>query len=497
MAPEGNESPKAKPAPRRATNELKKSLLSDKKFLWSVGWRIGLGIIFILGLLGIRAWTLYQSASESIQKQIETTTVNLSNRIASSDLEIRTLIATTDSELSNRVYSSKAEITNLIVHTFESSNITTIVKEVAADRAGQILEQQVQPEVAKLTNDIAAFSQKIDDLRKTKEQQDLQIQTLNSNLVGSLKIEDDLQSVIADAKQALSRLDEQSKFVTTCVLADHDDRRAYEKLVKWGRDSSFKFKDAAYAVADKIDSGYYKYHGSYTVVPWSDIPAADKKESWTMLDVISWWRVAGVGAAKDYIDYVSSRTNLTDEQKLAFLRNVYLVDSHNSLYAQTTAAEFVAGKLNANYNPCFAFGDIEKHWSEYIATNHLFSTVTNLPANGVYDIITSTETNRFLTIRAWGDVRFVVFKLRYPAIKGTIEGKWIDYSTAIGGDLSVPNPQAFYRNLVWTYFNITNDEVKLEFKYEKDASTTNVVNIEVSTNKMTVDHSAEIPIPAP
>ena len=80
----------------------------------------------------------------------------------------------------------------------------------------------------------------------------------------------------------------------------------------------------------------------------------------------------------DYLSFVWGHTNLNKEQKLSFLRNAYLEDSRNSLQAANKAAEIVAEELKAKYNPPLEFKPVEKLWSEFRATNHLFSSSTNL-----------------------------------------------------------------------------------------------------------------------
>jgi hypothetical protein len=377
---------------------------------------------------------------------------------------------------------------------FKTERIRTTISDVAAERAGSILEQEVRPAVIKLTNDIGVFSRKIDDLVKTKEQQDTQIATLNSSLGVSKIIESNLQSTIGVARTALNELDSQSQFVTTSILADHDDRQAYERLIRWRADPSFKYRDSAGKIASRIQAEYFSYTGAWDIVPWAVIPNGTNHDNWGMRDVVDCWRTLPSIFAKNFIDFMIGNTNIMEEQRLSFLRQAYLVNSRNSLYAEQAAAYHMASVLQAKYNPCFVFDDIEKKWTEFTSTNHLFAMSTVL-SNTTYDIIIpSFATNRFSILRSWGNVDYCLLRLNHSFIPGTLKGKWHEYSTGITSDIDVSDT---FGNIVFAYFRDSDlSNLKFEFCYQADTSVANVNDISVGTNSITFDHSSQITIPA-
>ena len=103
-----NDKPKTKPPPRRATKDLKESLLKDGWFLWSVFWRIGLAVVFvagtIIGIIGYSVKDFIKDSEDRIKKEIDTTEISLSNRVVASSVQI----------------------SNLVLKTFESSNVTSV-----------------------------------------------------------------------------------------------------------------------------------------------------------------------------------------------------------------------------------------------------------------------------------------------------------------------------------------------------------------------------------
>jgi hypothetical protein len=321
---------------------------------------------------------------------------------------------------------------------------------------------------------------------------DARIGEVDQRLKQSQEIETNLQSVIDDAREAVRRLDTDSEFVTTAILADHDDRSAYEKLVNLGNDQSFPHHEPAARVAARIQASYYKDQRPWVTIRWSN--TASNRFSWNMEEVNAVWKTMADDVASDFIRFVWASTNLSKEQRISFLRNAYLKDSYNSLQTANTAAAFVAEELGAAYNPSFIYSGIEKRWLEYSATNHLFTMPTNCPTNIVYDIVPPTLTNRVVILRDWGDTKLVSFKLQYPAIVGSIEGLCFKYSQTSVEKLILA--KANYLNFVWGAFNNWDGNItKFEFRYERDYSKTNVQTINITTNNVILDGSFQVPIP--
>lgn len=378
---------------------------------------------------------------------------------------------------------------------FKTERIRATISGVAADRASQILEHEVHPAVAKLTNDIAVFSAKIEDLSKTKDQQEVQIAALNHDLRNSQTIESNLNNTLTEARNALKKLDEQSEFVTTVILADHDDREAFWKLYDWAWVSQSRFKIESQEIFHRIQGGYLDYVGPYSAIEWDQIPGATNRNNWKLDDIVNCWNHIRPASARAFMDFVQGQTNLTKEEQLSFLRHVYLKDSHNSLYAQTTAAYDAAAMLNANYNPVFIFTDIEEKFAAFSSTNHLFTLDTNLPTDTIYDIIPSADTNRVKIIRRWTNTICLEFKLKASPVPGTLKGKWLNHSFGGTQDFSTGTP---IKNICVGFANdIDLTDGKFEFRYQQDSSNSNAKDVALTNNLLVVDQSFAIPIPGP
>ena len=377
-------------------------------------------------------------------------------------------------------------VTNQINLQFRESRISNIVVSVASNEATNLLLKQIHPTITLFQGSVS------NSLVRLETNIDARIGEVDQRLKQSQEIETNLQSVIDDAREAVRRLDTDSEFVTTAILADHDDRSAYEKLVNWGTNQSFRHHDSSKRVADGIQISYYNDQRPWTVLDWPT--SASNRFSWTMEDIVAAWKVITKSGANDFIRLVWANTNLSKEQRISFLRNVYLKDSGNSLQAANTAAAFVSEELKVAYNPAFMYSAIEKRWLEYSTTNHLFTIPTNCPTNVVYDIIPPTSTNRVVILRDWGENKLVLFKLQYPATAGSIDGLFFKYSQTSAQKLNTWPPS--YLNVVWAAFhNWEGNMIKCEFKYERDFSKTNVQTISITTNNLILDGSFQIPLP--
>ncbi len=469
----------------KAVAEILKQSREEIEWVHKAYFFIG-GAVAMLVAIGI--WFTYHAASEwksDIEKVVTDAEVSATNHFA--QFESNTV---------KQLEISSGEITNLIARTFESSNITHIVENVAAVRAGTILEEKVRPVVERYTNQLMNVASKIDDLDKTKEQQDKRIEQLNGSIGASQTIETNLQSTLSDARSTLTRLDEQSSFITTSILADHDDRDAYEQLIRWSKDSSFKYKDSAFKLKGAIQMAYFQYHGSYTLINWDAIPMTNH-ESWNNIQIGTFWNVLPSALANAYVEFVSSATNITAEQRLDFLRGVYLKDSRNSLLAQNTAAEKAAEFLKANYNPSFEFASLEKAWMEFSKTNRLFVSTKSDSTNLIDEILfPATDTNRVRVLMDGKDAKLISFKLRQPVVAKTLEGKFSDVQNGACQDMSVT---VCYKNFAWGWFpkDLSLDVSKFEIRYEPDVTQTNVETLKIEGDEIVFENSKRFRLPSP
>jgi hypothetical protein len=274
----------------------------------------------------------------------------------------------------------------------------------------------------------------------------------------------ELRSLISDANTALERLKVESDFLTTTILADHDDRDAYETLANIAHDKNDERSSRAWAVINRIALDYGNALRSRIVVNWDTNSIATNRHTWGMDIIGHVWNEMTFDNAADFIVFVGAHTNITKEQKLSFFRKVYLKDSKRSLHAQHEAAKLAAKELGANYRFPFQFGDIENFWKEFTATNHLFDVTNNSDEEMKYQVMRSTDTNRVIIIPQ-GEKKCVIFVLDAPAERTPIRGKAFGYSNSIIYDLPMND---VYGHLATTRIIGWNgiDEIKFEIMYK-------------------------------
>jgi hypothetical protein len=317
---------------------------------------------------------------------------------------------------------------------------------------------------------------------------------IRSNVLAQISpLRKELLVTMADAKKGVDRLEEVTAFAVTVVLADHDDRAAYERLKRWPLDPAAKDQDAAITALRSIQARYSLPERAWTPVSWETIPDGTNRYSWHMDRIAAIWNTLPAFWAKDFVNFAWSCTNITQEQRMSFARNACLKDSRNSLQAAHTAAGKLAGALGADYNPPFDYSDIERKWGFYWKTNHLFTASAREPTNTVYDILLPSTEDRVVVVRDWGETKFLLFKLRYPAVPGSVQGKLFEYPHSLVADVKLA-PES-HLNAVWAYRNNwKSEEAKLEFRYTRDLSATNVQMVNITTNSLILDGSFHIPI---
>lgn len=410
------------------------------------------------------AVTYAQNAVAEMRTNIEQQLVSMRSNMNS---DMVTLSTSLKQEMVSVDRRSKEELTNQ----FGSEKIQNLVHAEAKDRIDAIADPlissnitvKIEPRLKEIDANLAESNKKLKDI-------DSNLLDSNKKLAESDQKADELRKLIAQADNALKQLNESSDFLQKTVLADHDDRNAFEALLNICNNPTNKYQSDAIAITQRIRLSYfYRHNRVYVNVPWSNISGGTTRNSWTMSDIERCWTNLPTQFAADYVRYVSGHTNLLKEQKVWFFRNAYLNNSRNSLQAADEAANNAATLLNVTYNPPFEYTSIETAWKDYIQTNHIYN-IDNNSTNLVYDLIHSSDTNRFGIVKNLGKTKVALLKLRFPP-KGTIEGKWISYKT---GEIP-PLSYRVYLNLVSALFDSDSyEDTKFEFKYEADTTRTNV-----------------------
>jgi len=281
-------------------------------------------------------------------------------------------------DLQGNVEDMRKEVAKRIDAEFDSKQISELVRDKAKERIDTIADVLIQKDI---TNQIAPIRiEFLDQLAKSKEEIRQRVEQLDEDSKKTQKTEAELQTTIAEARELLAKLDEQSVFIMAVIEAQNDDRSAFEKLNNWASDPKYRWHDMAGSIVQSICLNYYDPHDTknYGTFNWSALPVKPESLNIQGMQQI-WTSIVPSGAAKGFIDNVWGSTNITKAQKMSFLYSVIEKDSRNSLLAANRAAYLLAGELKANYNPSFNYSDIESKWADWQKTNSIPVTSTNTP----------------------------------------------------------------------------------------------------------------------
>lgn len=377
---------------------------------------------------------------------------------------------------------------------FENESIKKLVNDAAKERVELVADRLIQSNIDERITPIRK------ELFANLRDQEKKLRELETNLWQSQMTESNLQQTAKEAKVALKQLNEDSDFISKAFLAENDDRSAYEQLVTWASDRGNPRHDLAGRFVSVIQSSYYDTaNRAWPAINWNAISDGSNRSSWNIDQIVSLWNQMDQRGARDYLTFVWGSTNLTREQRLSFLRKMYLSDSRNSLLAADEAGKTVSKEIGAQYNPPFQYSDLEKRWAEYCNTSHLFTIQENCPTNIAYEIFWPSSTNHIHLLKDWGRTKLVLFELQHTPVFGSIEGMFIDYRTALQAKLLPTNTN--YLSTVSVYFNgqdtnMTLSTIKCELKYTIDPSKPTVKGITVTTNSVIFDGGVlSVPLP--
>lgn len=277
-------------------------------------------------------------------------------------------------DLQRDVDELRKEVAKRLDAEFDSKQISDLVRDKAKERIDAIADVLIQKAI---TNQITPIRNEfLDQLTKSKEEIRLRVEKLDEDSKQNLKTETELKNTLAEARELLTKLDEQASFIMTALAAQNDDRSAYEQLEQWSKDTKHKFHSEAAMVIKTIQLNYSErmLGKSYRSLSWKDEAKANAFDQ----DIIlyNWSVLPRSDVAPAYVEFVWAHTNMTKEQKLHFLHSV-VKNSRNSLQAADRAAELLSAELKAKYNPPFDFSDINLKWEERLKTNSAPSISTN------------------------------------------------------------------------------------------------------------------------
>ena len=299
---------------------------------------------------------------ERIQKHIKT----------ESELRARTLQQDLESEISR----IRGEVTSRIDDEFKEENISFLVAQQAQTRIDQIaddlIEKQISERITPLKADLTSL------ISKSSAEVNAKLHELDQNLKQSREKEEDLRTLLAEARTALNTVKEQSDFVLTVLAAQSDDRNAFDRLRQWAADKSFDLhKQAKAAELDILKSHSGFLNDAHMTLSWVD--GFDPKEM-SFDQIRGNWNVIPPMYARAYVEFVWKHEKISKEDKLTFLHDA-LKDSRGSMQAADWAAKTLAKEANVKYNPPFNFSAIEEWWGTRAKTNSIPEEATNNAIN--------------------------------------------------------------------------------------------------------------------
>lgn len=156
-----------------------------------------------------------------------------------------------------------------------------------------------------------------------------------------------IDAALTDARKQVSQLDLISQFTQMAIAAQNDDRRALDQLEVWANDPSFPLRSQASATwATILDSHAPAIYQSGFTVPWRD--GVDPSRL-TVADLRNEYRAAPVYLRPALIEYVWSRQDIPELDRMAFLVEVVRTDT--SLRAVEYAGRQLSSALGANLKP--------------------------------------------------------------------------------------------------------------------------------------------------
>ena len=156
-----------------------------------------------------------------------------------------------------------------------------------------------------------------------------------------------IDEALTTARGKVDELEQISRFTRTVLAAQNDDRRAFDQLNVWARDSAFKFRTEASAAWSTILNEHAKsFYMSGFTVPWREGIDPGKL---TIAELKAQYSNAPVYLRPALIEYVWKRDDISKVQRMSFLADVVRQDA--SLQAVEYAGRLLSNALEARLKP--------------------------------------------------------------------------------------------------------------------------------------------------
>ncbi|MBN2131626.1 MAG: hypothetical protein JW741_19160 [Sedimentisphaerales bacterium] len=231
----------------------------------------------------------------------------------------------------------KNRMEELVAQQFDEPRIQEITRDAAASRASVLMEEQIQPEVAKFKEEISE----------------------KNNEAGE-KIAS-LEESLAAATSVLSRLTSTNRFMETVVAAQNDDRVAFDQLELWANDPSDECHDQSLAAWMAIleDNSAGPFFIPTDKLPWkegydpSQLNLDELRERYHKLPAL---------LRPALINYIGKREDLNKLDRLDFMMEV--MKSDPSLKVVRYAGYYFNKGTNQHIKP-LAVSYLSEWWSEH------------------------------------------------------------------------------------------------------------------------------------
>lgn len=188
-----------------------------------------------------------------------------------------------------------------------------------------------------------------------------------------------LDASIEKGNRAVSELQAISEFSSTVIEAQNDDRRSFDHLQEWSRDTSYPFRDKAQKAWEKIFSDHSSpMYVSGFEVPW--VEGVDPS-SLTLSDLAKDFVTAPTQVRVALLEFIWKREDLPKVQRLDFLIEVMQKDA--SLKVCEYAGRYFTQTTDQKIKP-LAVEYLSEWWkthrSEFVEDNNHSSTQPAEPA---------------------------------------------------------------------------------------------------------------------
>jgi hypothetical protein len=156
-----------------------------------------------------------------------------------------------------------------------------------------------------------------------------------------------LNKTIAKANDALADIDAETKFITTVVAAQNDDRKAFDKLKEWSEEKNHRFSSRAAQAWNTIFENHSKpFSVSGFKVPWSENFDPSKL---SLPELAQQYRGAPTQLKSALLEYIWKRDDIPKIDRLDFMMEVMNDDS--SLTAVEYAGRHFTSGTNQKIKP--------------------------------------------------------------------------------------------------------------------------------------------------